>query len=338
MSSMCSRERVLAALHLEVPDRVPWVEKYVHRELASKLLNKNIEMPPGARIAPEVLAELPLDAITCNLRPPTLSRKQWTISDVSIGEGLLKTWDDLEQLQELLSRQHREELLAQIGRFVSIYKRDYAAVLDTRIGIASTYISMGIERFSLMLYDDPAFVEAAIDLFSEWTGAAVEQAEDLGFDIIVASDDLAGKQGPLFAPAVIRNLFLPHYRKVMARTSLPWIIHSDGNIAPVLDDILSLGVKGIANIEPGPMDIDKLKKDVGERVCLMGNIDLHYTLTRGTPEETRVEVRERIQNVGPGGGYILASANGLTAYCKPENVRAMARALTDYGHYPLAGG
>jgi uroporphyrinogen-III decarboxylase len=124
----------------------------------------------------------------------------------------------------------------------------------------------------------------------------------------------------------------------MARTSLPWILHSDGDIAPILDDILSLGVKGIANIEPGPMDIDKLKKDVGKRVCLMGNIDLHYTLTRGTPEETRLEVQKRIQNVGPGGGYILASANGITAYCKPENVRAMAQALTDYGNYPLARG
>ena len=75
-----------------------------------------------------------------------------------------------------------------------------------------------------------------------------------------------------------------------------------------------------------------------KRVCLMVNIDLHYTLPRGTPEETRLEVQKRIQNVGPDGGYILASANGITAYCKPENVRAMAQALTDYGNYPLAGG
>ena len=335
MKKMCSRERVLAALNLEMPDRVPWVEKYVHRELASKILGRDAPMPGVARMPPELLDTLPLDAITCNLRPPTLSSKDWTISDVSIGEGLLKTWNDMDRLREMLATPRKEELLAPMRAFLAQYKKDYAAVLDTRVGIASTYISMGIERFSLMLYDDLDFVKATLELFSDWTAQVVEQAEDLGFDVLVASDDLAGKQGPLFAPALIRDLFLPHYRKVMSRTKLPWILHSDGDISPVLNDLLSLGPKGIANIEPGPMDIHQVKKDVGQRVCIMGNIDLHYTLTRGTPEETREEVRDRIQTIGPGGGYILASANGLTAYCKPENVRAMARALTDYGNYPL---
>ncbi|MDP3039154.1 MAG: uroporphyrinogen decarboxylase family protein, partial [Deltaproteobacteria bacterium] len=65
----------------------------------------------------------------------------------------------------------------------------------------------------------------------------------------------------------------------------------------------------------------------------MGNIDLHYTLTQGTPEETEAEVKKRLQELSPGGGYILASSNGLTSYCKPENVLAMSRALLQYGFY-----
>ncbi len=65
----------------------------------------------------------------------------------------------------------------------------------------------------------------------------------------------------------------------------------------------------------------------------MGNIDLHYTLTQGTPEETEAEVKRRIREVGPGGGYILASSNGLAPYCNPENVLAMNRALLQYGSY-----
>lgn len=65
----------------------------------------------------------------------------------------------------------------------------------------------------------------------------------------------------------------------------------------------------------------------------MGNIDLHYTLTLGTPEEVEREVKEKIERVGEGGGYILASANGLTHYCKPENVLAMHKALLKYGYY-----
>jgi uroporphyrinogen-III decarboxylase len=100
-----------------------------------------------------------------------------------------------------------------------------------------------------------------------------------------------------------------------------------------LDDLLALGMNGLANVEPNAMDIVELKKKYGRLICLMGNIDLHYTLTRGTPEETEAEVKKRIQELGPGGGYILASSNGLTAYCQPENVLAMSRALLKYGYY-----
>ncbi len=86
-------------------------------------------------------------------------------------------------------------------------------------------------------------------------------------------------------------------------------------------------------VRKSAMDIAQLKKKYGHLICLMGNIDLHYTLTRGTPEETEAEVKQRILELGPGGGYILASSNGLTAYCKPENVLAMSRALLKYGYY-----
>ena len=111
------------------------------------------------------------------------------------------------------------------------------------------------------------------------------------------------------------------------------IYHSDGNLLPIFDDLLTLGMNGLANVEPNAMDIVELKKKYGRLICLMGNIDLHYTLTRGTPEETEAEVKKRIQELGPGGGYILATSNGLTAYCRPENVLAMSRALLKYGYY-----
>jgi uroporphyrinogen-III decarboxylase len=86
-------------------------------------------------------------------------------------------------------------------------------------------------------------------------------------------------------------------------------------------------------IEPGAMDIESVKSEYGHRICLMGNIDLGYTLTRGTPEETIQEVRRRIEVVGRGGGYILASANSIPDYCLAANVLAMRDALRLYGWY-----
>ncbi len=81
------------------------------------------------------------------------------------------------------------------------------------------------------------------------------------------------------------------------------------------------------------MDIEAMKRDYGQHVCLIGNIDLHYTLTLGTPEEVDAEVKRRIEVVGKGGGYMISSANSITSYCKVENVRAMIAAIRRYGAY-----
>ena len=83
------------------------------------------------------------------------------------------------------------------------------------------------------------------------------------------------------------------------------------------------------------MNIFKLKETIGKIVCLVGNIDMHYTLTRGSVQETINEVREKILNVGRGGGYIIASSNGLCSYCKPENILAMHETIIKYGYYKL---
>jgi uroporphyrinogen decarboxylase len=81
------------------------------------------------------------------------------------------------------------------------------------------------------------------------------------------------------------------------------------------------------------MDILELKRNYGHRLCLIGNIDLNYTLTRATPEEVRREVAERIAGVGPGGGYCLGSSNSVTAYVPMENYNAMREAAFECGTY-----
>jgi uroporphyrinogen-III decarboxylase len=100
-----------------------------------------------------------------------------------------------------------------------------------------------------------------------------------------------------------------------------------------MEDLLSLGMSGIHPIQLSAMDINQVKAQYGHRVCILGNVDLDYTLTLGTPEEVEKEVKEKISALAPGGGYIITSANSLPDYCKRENVLAMARAIKEYGTY-----
>lgn len=338
---MNSRERVLAALNLRIPDRVPWVESSVHNRLAEKLLQRdNFEKAnvtqlfsmPGLRIPPEVLEVIALDNLNFSIAPPRFVKtRNYEGMDI-IEDGLIKTEADLEKI--ILPDPESEEFYAPAKKFIERFRdKGIALGVTTRMGISNTYLSMGIEHFSLLLYDNPQFVLQVIDIFVEWACRAVSRINELGFDFMIVPEDLAWKQGPLFSPKIIRELFLPRMKKVAERIKIPWIYHSDGNLLPILDDLLTLGMNALANIEPNAMDIKELKKKYGHRLCLMGNIDLHYTLTQGTPEETAAEVKKRLQEIAPGGGYILASSNGLTAYCQPENVLAMNEALLQYGYY-----
>jgi uroporphyrinogen decarboxylase len=338
---MDSKERVLAALKLKQPDRVPWVESSVHNTLAEKLLKRSdfekatvtqIFAVPGARIPPAVLEVLALDNLNFSVAPPRFVKSQSVEGMDMIVDGLIKSEADLAKV--VLPDPESDEFYLAARDFISRYRGTGKAMgITTRFGVSSTYLSMGISHFGVMLYENRDFVLKLMDIFIDWACRAIPRINNLGFDFMIVPEDLAWKQGPLFSPKMFRELFLPRMKRAAEKIKIPWIYHSDGNLLPILDDLLTLGMNGLANIEPNAMDIVELKKRYGRRICLVGNIDLHYTLTQGTPEETEAEVKKRIAEVGPGGGYILASSNSLTAYCKPENVLAMNRAVLKYGNY-----
>ena len=139
---------------------------------------------------------------------------------------------------------------------------------------------------------------------------------------------------PYFSPAVFRDFVLPYHRRVAEKITLPWIMHTDGNVLPLIEDILSLGIAGLHPIEKGAMDIRAFKRDYGHRVCVLGNVDLNI-LGLGTPEDVDAEVKWLISVAGPGGGYIVSAGNSLPNYVQPANVLAMAHAVNKYGAYPL---
>ncbi len=339
MKEMTSRERVLTALQLKVPDRVPWIESYIHKSLAENITGKKIAQYPGKpRIFPEVLDFLSLDNISYDLAPPRFVDLHYLDGMEIVGEGKLKTWADLEKYSKEIPDPHNKSFYKPLEEYLSKYRKDYAALGTIRFGPSNTYLSMGIEHFCLSLAMDPDLVDAVMDMFSNFTLKVLDVVHDFDIDVFYVSDDLAFKTNPFVSPMHMERFFMPYMRKVASRIEKPWAFHSCGNINPILDDLLSLGMSGISNLEPGPMDIFQLKKDYGDKFCLIGNIDMHYTLTRGTPEETSEEVRAKIEKVAPGGGYIMATANGLAKYCKPENIKAMNDTLLQYGIYPVNGG
>lgn len=325
---MNSRARVLAALNLQQPDRVPFVDS-IDRKIAQKILGKE----DFTQI--EVAQKLHMDAMYIeDYLPPLYAIRQEIDGMSEVVGGMIKTDKDLEIMN--LPDPDDPKFYDPVKRFVEAYKDSgYALFAKVRLGAAPTLLSMGFDGFAFALYDNPGLIETVINRYAEWTARVVEHLNESGLDFLMAADDIAYKTATMMSPQVFREMFLPAMKKAANAIKLPWIYHSDGNLMPVFDDLLTLGMNAVHPFEPGPMDIAQAKKDYGDRICIMGNIDLHYTLTLGNTEEVEAEVKQRIAEVGPGGGYILATSNGIAYYCKPENIIAMAETVHQYGAYPL---
>lgn len=338
---MNSRQRVITALGLGIPDRVPWCEAAVDVGLAQKLMEQGSRIPDvGSSSRTEnpydiqshkaLSAGLGLDNVNYLLRAPTYAASRKGKDGRSyVGQGMISSEADLEMID--LPDPNSDELYEEAAEFAA-NKGDYAACLVTRVGLLQTILSLGIEGFSLALYDNPRLVERMLDIYFDWSAVMAEKVSKLGFDIFWTTDDFAHKTGLMFSPKFFEEMFAPRYRRVAERLSIPWILHSDGDISEAVDLFIDLGVKGFHPLENGAMDVGTFKRNYGAKVCLLGNVDLNI-LTKGSPEETEAEVISLVNTAGPGGGYILTSGNSLASYLNPDCVMAMGQAVQKHGKY-----
>ncbi len=344
---MTPRERVLTTLALKEPDRVPWVENFICNKVAEALLGRkdftrSDYLPtryiprPVIIVPPELSEVLPLDSFHIRFSAP-----RFTVHQVADGnqerdiavDGKIKTWKDIRLMS--FPDPDDDSLYRELERQLERFGRDLARVLCLSPCTANTALSMGIPHFLVSLSEQTDLIQEILNRFADWSIRVIRNLQTLPIDLFWIGDDLAFNSGPFMSPKQFRRLILPVMKRVAAEIHRPWIFHSDGNLMPILDDLLSLEMNGLANIEPEAMDIEALKMNYGRRICLVGNIDLGHTLTIGSEEETIEEVRRRIESCGPGGGYILASSNSLPDYVKAENVRAMGQALLRFGQYPI---
>jgi len=349
---MNSRERVLTALDRKQPDAVPFLEIAIDEEVGFRLLGTTQEkerfLPmlrlkdSGARIGPmrgdglylyKLAQKLHLDGFGFRIEPPLFVKTKTSGGREYIVDGKIKTRENLVRIR--MPDPDDTMLYAPARKFLDNYKDTYAAFAVINIGPEPAMLSMGQEHFFISLYENKNLVKDVLNLYCDWTARALKYIQDMDFDFIWSSDDLAYNSGPMFSPQMFQSIVLPPMRQVAQNITLPWIFHSDGNLMPILDDIIDLGISALHPIEPKAMDIIHLKQAYGGKICLVGNIDLN-TLSRGTPQEVEEETRRKIRKVGPGGGYIVSSGNSITSYCKPENVLAMSQAILHYGTYPVS--
>lgn len=336
--------RLREALFCHQPDRVPVLDLGHDREIKEAFLGKpilsvkeDVEFWTKAGydcyvLMGELSAKFPQN-LTVSEDSSGIKERQWARE----GKGMITTWEEYENYPWPDAKDVDYSILDEIekclpSRMKAIYSADNIFALSWRL--------MGFQVFSYALVDNPELVERVIQRVGEiQIGVFKKVAEHRCIGAMNQRDDLAYANGLLVSPQFLRKNFFPFLEEMSfmcKRKGMPFIYHSDGNLWELLEDIIAVGVNALNPIEPKAMDIEEVKARTKGRLCLVGNIDLHYTLTRGSVQEVEEQVKERIRRIAPGGGYCLgAGAGGFTSYCKVENFKAMIRAALQYGKYPI---
>jgi uroporphyrinogen decarboxylase len=160
-------------------------------------------------------------------------------------------------------------------------------------------------------------------------------------DVFQLADDLAMQNGPYMSPELYREMIKPHqvelFRFVKELTPAKIYYHSCGSVAGLLDDLIDVGVDILnpVQVSADGMETNQLKQRFGDRLSFWGAIDTTAVLPKGTVDDVQNEVKKRIHDLAPGGGFVLASVHNLQPDIPPENILAMFEAVSQYGRYPI---
>jgi uroporphyrinogen decarboxylase len=199
----------------------------------------------------------------------------------------------------------------------------------------------GYEKFMFDLVIEEDFVHVLVDKITDVLCRLLEIYLDTAgpyLDMIELPGDDYSAQNPIISPAMFDKYFAASWRRMIGliREAAPncrILFHSDGKMDPFLGRLIDLGVDVYHGVEPMPeVDMVQLKRDYGEQICFWGGIDLKEAM-RGEVVEVESEVRERVEVLAPGGGYILAPSNHLQSDVPAENVVALFRAAREFGVY-----
>ena len=163
-------------------------------------------------------------------------------------------------------------------------------------------------------------------------------------DVVQEGDDFCGQDGLLVSPKLWREVFKPrlalliaHIKRLAPHTFL--FFHVCGGVHEILPDLIEVGVDILnpVQVTAAKMDTRALKREFGDVLSFWGGgVDTQYVLPRGTPGQVQEEVRRRIEDLAPGGGFVFNPVHNIQADVPPENILAMRKALDAFGGYPVS--
>lgn len=310
MSSWSHRERVLAALSFEEPDRPP-LAAWLYRDDYNERVSARWGSPWG------FLAAFEVDLWTVFLPMPRLASGAARLTEEELCLGRFE-----------VAPPDEEELGRTLAEAVALWKSGRGLCLFCQVwGVfeaACNLLGMESCLAALALYP-----EACARLFralAEHSARQVEIAAGAGVDVIHLSDDWGGNGRMLFSPRLWQELIRPADGIICGRAreaGLPVTLHSDGYVAGILDEIPAMGVCALHPVqESAGMDLLLVKERYRGKLGIYGGLDVRSELPRMSPGELKALVSRRVRELGPGGGFIFSTSHAVQPDTPLESLEA----------------
>ncbi|MFC2029332.1 uroporphyrinogen decarboxylase family protein [Chloroflexota bacterium] len=203
--------------------------------------------------------------------------------------------------------------------------------------------TMGYESFLIALLEEPAFADRLMERITEiYIEANNKYLDCIGdyLHVFVYCDDICGQDGWLVSPDLYRRMIKPKQRRLIeaikSKTQAKIFYHGCGAVSDQIPDLIDIGVDIINPVQVSArgMDTRRLKKEYGSDVVFWGGgVDTQHVLPFGTPQEVSDEVKRRIDDLAPGGGFVFAAVHNIQAMVPPENIVALFETALEYGTY-----
>jgi uroporphyrinogen decarboxylase len=230
---------------------------------------------------------------------------------------------------------HRPELYTEAARVVQDYGEEYWIVGVTVTTIFETAWALrGLERMLIDFVMDPDIAHHILEIPYQYHLTAAKQLAALGVDMIWTGDDIGAQNRLLMSPDHWRTFLKPRMANFVAELkainpAIKIAYHSDGNILPLIPELIEIGIDVLNPIQPASMDPAALKTQFGDRLCFWGSVDEQHTLPFGTPDSVRAEILQRLETIGAGGGLILGPTHHVQLDTPLENFWAMVETILE---------
>jgi uroporphyrinogen decarboxylase len=202
---------------------------------------------------------------------------------------------------------------------------------------------MGFEAFLMALVKQPDFanrlMDQLTDLYIESCDNYLEQVGEY-LDVFVYCDDICGQHGWLISPDLYRKSIKPKQKRLIeaikSKTEAKVFYHGCGAILEQIPDLIEIGVDIVnpVQVSADGMDTRRLKEIYGRDIVFWGGgVDTQHVFPFGTPRQVADEVKRRIDDLAPGGGFVFAAVHNIQAGVPPENIVMAFDTAMEYGHY-----